>query len=73
MLQLQVAPVPTQRLAVTLAKQPCVVEVRWNLNDLYLSLWLRDAPIMLTKICRDRQLLLIGDAYRGFLPKGVGG
>ncbi len=66
MQQLQLAPVPTQRLQVTLAGQPCDVEIRSNGDALYLSLWLNNAPVMLTKICRDRQLMLTGSRYHGF-------
>jgi hypothetical protein len=66
MLQLQLAAVPTQRMAVTLAGQPCSLEVRWNGRALFLSLWMNDQVVMLTKICRDRQLMLTGSRYRGF-------
>jgi hypothetical protein len=64
--QIQLAAVPTQRLAVTLAGQPCTIEVRWNGDALYLSLWLRDEPVLTSKVCRDGQLLLTGVQYRGF-------
>lgn len=62
-----VQPVPTQTLAVVLAGQPAQIEIRQNGANMYFSLRLADRPIVLTRICRNRQRLLLDVEYKGFI------
>lgn len=57
---------PSQTLAVTLDRQNTQLAVRQNDDALYLDLLLDETPIVLTRICRDRQRLLLDAKYRGF-------
>lgn len=66
MLRVPLQPVPNQTLAVTLARQPCQVALRQNGANLYFDLQVNGAYVVRTRICRDRQRLLLDAAYRGF-------
>lgn len=59
--------VPTQTLAVVLRSQAAQIELRQNGLNMYFSLSLNDRPIVRTRICRDRQRLLLDAGYQGFL------
>lgn len=67
MIQIQVAAIPNQTLSVTLAGQNAQIAVRQNGENMYFDLKQDDNPIVLTRICRDRQRLLIDARYRGFI------
>lgn len=59
--------VPSQTLAVTLARQPAQIAVRQNGDALYFDLLVGDKAIIRSRICLDRARLLLGTAYRGFV------
>jgi hypothetical protein len=67
MIRVPLQPVPNQTLAITLAQQPVQLAVRQNAGQLYLDLVLRGESIVRTRICRDRQRLLLDAQYRGFV------
>lgn len=59
--------VPNQTLAITLARQAAQIAVRQNGDNVYFDLKLGDEYIVRTRICRDRQRLLLDVRYRGFV------
>ena len=67
MLLIPLEAVPSQTLSITLAGQACSIAVRDNNVNLYLDLRVSNRPIVVGKICRNRQRLLIGLGYRGFI------
>ncbi len=66
MLQVPLIAEPTQTLVIVLNGQSAQIELRQNGQNLYFSLTVNDSPIVLTRICRDRQRLLLDAEYRGF-------
>lgn len=66
MLRIPLQPVPIQTLAVTLDRQACQIAVRQNGAHIYFDLQLNGEYIVRTRICRDRQRLLLDAQYRGF-------
>jgi hypothetical protein len=58
---------PNQTLAITLARQAAQIAVRQNGDNLYFDLMLGGEYIVRTRICRDRQRLLLDAGYRGFV------
>lgn len=66
MMQVPLQPVPNQTLAVTLARQSTQIAVRQNGGSIYFDLSLNGQYIVRTRICRDRQRLLLDAQYRGF-------
>lgn len=58
---------PNQTLAITLARQATQIAVRQNGDDMYFDLKLDDDYIVRTRICRDRQRLLLDVKYRGYI------
>lgn len=70
MLQIDLAAVPSQRLAANLNGQPCAIEIRHNGGPidgtLYLSLWHNDVPIILGRLARVNNLAVLGSRYRPF-------
>ena len=66
MRDIPLAAVPTQTAAVVLDGQAAQIQVRQNGPYMYFDLQLGDQPIVTTRICRDRQLLLVDARYRGF-------
>lgn len=66
MLQIPLAAVPTQTVAVALDGQPVEIELRQNGASMYFSLRHDDVPVVDTRICRNVQLLLVDARYRGF-------
>ena len=67
MMQIPLQPVPIQTLAVTLARQPVQISVRQNGDSVYFNLINNGEYVVRTRICRDRQRLLLDVAYRGFV------
>lgn len=61
---LQVA--ASQTLAVSLARQAAQIALRSNNGNLYFDLTLGGEYIVRSRICRDRQRLLLDAKYRGF-------
>ena len=66
MKQIPLSPVPSQTLAVTLAGQACQIALRSNGGNLYFTLMVGTTPIVTSKICCNKQRLLLGVTYRGF-------
>ncbi len=66
MMQVPLQASPNQTLAITLARQSVQIALRQNGGGLYFDLILAGQSIVRSKICRDRQRLLIGASYRGF-------
>lgn len=67
MLRIPTQAVPNQTLGVTLAQQTVQIALRQNGAHLYFDLSMDDEPIVVTRICRDRQRLLLDAEYRGFV------
>lgn len=67
MISIPLSPVPSQTLAVTLAGQACRISLRENGGNMYFDLRVGNNPILTSKICRNRQRLLLGVGYRGFI------
>lgn len=66
MMRVPLRAVPNQTLAVTLARQSAQIAVRQNGNSLFFDLSVNGKYIVRTRICRDRQRLLLDATYRGF-------
>lgn len=67
MLRVPLQPVPIQTLSTTLARQACQIALRQNGGNIYFDLQLNGEYIVRTRICRDRQRLLLDAHYRGFV------
>jgi len=65
-LRIPLQAVPNQTLGVTLARQTVNIALRQNGGSLYFDLALGDESIVITRICRDRQRLLLDAEYKGF-------
>lgn len=57
---------PSQRLSVVLAAQNCQIAVYQKSTGMYLDLSVNDAPIITTRLCRDR-VRLVRQEYLGFV------
>lgn len=66
MLRVPVQSVPNQTLAVTVARQSAQIVLRQMEGALYFSLTSGGEAIVTTRICRDRQRILLGAGYRPF-------
>lgn len=67
MLRVPLQAVPNQTLAVTLARQVAQIALRQNGANLYFDLLIKNEYVVRTRICRDRQRLLLDAKYRGFI------
>lgn len=67
MMQIQATNTPDQTLSVTLAAQNAQIAIRQNGNNLYFDLAIDGAPVVMCRLCQDRQRLLIDAQYRGFI------
>lgn len=59
--------VPSQTLSVTLAGQAAQIALRTIGSNLYFSLQNAAVPVVTTRICRNKQRLLIDAGYEGFV------
>lgn len=66
MLLIPLSPVPSQTFALTLDNQAVQIAIRLIGESLYFSLDSNGASIVRTRICRNRQRLLIDAQYQGF-------
>lgn len=66
MMNIPLQPVPIQTLAVTLARQPVQIALRQNGDSIYFDLINNGSYVVRTRVCRDRQRLLLDAAYHGF-------
>lgn len=67
MMLIELQPLPSQTLAVALAQQPAQLAVRQMGDALFFDLSVNNVSIVRTRICRDRQRLLVDAKYRGFV------
>lgn len=67
MINIPLQAVPNQTLAVTLNRQSAQIAVRQNGKNIYFGLRSNTTPIIRTKVCRDRNRLLLDVGYRGFI------
>jgi len=65
-MQIPLQAVPNQTLAITLDRQPVQIALRQNGVNMYLDLLLDNQYVVRTRICRDRQRLLLDAGYQGF-------
>lgn len=66
MIRVPLQAVASQTLAITVARQAAQIALRQNGDAIYFDLIANGSPIVRTKICRDRQRLLLSSQYRGF-------
>lgn len=66
MILVPLSAVASQTLAITLNGQACKISLRANGGSLYFSLVVSSTTILTSKICRNKQRLLLGLEYRGF-------
>lgn len=66
MKQIPLSAVPSQTLAITLNGQGCQIALRSNGGNLYFTLKMNTDSIVTSKICRNKQRLMLGISYRGF-------
>jgi len=64
--QVPLEAVPSQNLSVALGGQQANISVYQRGDNLYFDLTSNGSPIVTTRICRNKQLLLIDALYRGF-------
>ncbi len=67
MLTIPLAAAPSQTLAVTVVGQAVQISLRTLGAHLYFSMTTSGQPVVVTRICRNRQRLLVDAAYRGFV------
>lgn len=68
MILVPLAAIANQTLAIVLAGQPCQIALRQNGANMYFDLSVNDdEAIVATRICRNKQLLLLNVQYRGFV------
>lgn len=67
MILVPLAAVPSQTLSIRLGGQPCQITVRTLGSLLYFSLLINDEPIVLSRVCRNRQRLLLDARYQNFV------
>jgi len=67
MLSIPLQSVPNQTLAVTLAQQAAQIALRQNGKNIYFDLISGGSYIVRSRICRDRQRLLLDSKYKGFI------
>lgn len=67
MIQIQAINSPNQSLSVVLAQQNAQIVIRQNGGNIYFDLKVDDSPIVVGRLCQDRQRLLLDAKYRGFI------
>lgn len=67
MLRIPIQPVPNQTLAVTVARQAAQIALRQMGGELFFSLTAGGNSIIRTRICRDRQRVLLDARYQPFV------
>lgn len=67
MMRIPLQAVPNQTLAVTLARQSVQIALRQNGSNMYFDLLVANEYIVRSRICRDRQRLLLDAKYHGFV------
>lgn len=67
MLRVPLSAQPNQTFSITLGGQPAQIAVRLIGTSLYFSLQNAAVPIVTTRICRNRQRLLLDSQYQPFV------
>jgi len=67
MIRIPLAAVPLQTLAIVVAAQACQIALRQNGANMYFDLTVNNVTIVLSRIVRNKQLLLLDTQYRGFI------
>lgn len=66
MMRIPLQATPNQTLAVTVARQPVQIALRQNGDSIFFDLLVNGRYIVRSRVCRDRQRMLVGLEYRGF-------
>lgn len=66
MLIVPTQPHPSQVITITLASQPCMINIYQKSTGLYIDLYLNSAPIVTGVICENANRI-VRDAYFGFV------
>lgn len=66
MIRVPLAATPNQTLAAVLGGQSCQIALRQNGANMYFDLRVNSVDIVLSRIVRNKQLLLLDVKYRGF-------
>ncbi len=67
MLRIPLQAIPNQTLAVTLARQPVQLALRQNGASMFIDVMNNGLYVVRTRICRNRQRLLLDARYKGFI------
>lgn len=65
MIHIPLSAVPNQTLSITLAGQAFQVALRQNGDNMYIDLTAGGSSVIRTRICRNRQRLLLDAQYHG--------
>lgn len=66
MIRVPLALAPSQTLSVVVGGQACNIALRQNGANMYFDLTVNNVPIVIARIVRNKQLLLIDVKYKGF-------
>lgn len=66
MIRVPLALAPSQTLSVVVGGQACNIALRQNGANMYFDLTVNSVPIVIARIVRNKQLLLIDVKYKGF-------
>lgn len=67
MIRVPLAATPNQTLAIVVGGQACQIALRQNGANMYFDLRVNNVDIVLCRIVRNKQLLLLDVKYRGFI------
>lgn len=67
MILVPLAAVPSQTLSVVLANQDCQIALRQNGPNMYFDLTVSGQPVVIARIVRNKQRLLLDARYYGFV------
>lgn len=67
MIRVPLAATPIQTLAIVLNSQACEIALRQNGPNMYFDLTVSSAPVVMSKIVRNKQRLCLGAKYRPFI------
>lgn len=67
MIRIPIQAVPNQTLSITLARQNVQLALRQNGDSVYLDVTANSKSIVRTRVCRDRQRILLDVRYLGFI------
>lgn len=67
MIRVPLSAEPSQTLAVVLGGQACEIALRQNGANMYFDLKVNNEPVVLSRIVRNKQRLLLDAQYQGFI------